>query len=329
MRSSALFLVLALAACTARRPPSLDYAPAGESRETWRFSFDHEARYDGHDLLRRADGSIEWVQTAGDFQTRARTFSPPGGEGPRVDLVTVWTLGTRSYYDALARELEGADLVVAATRVKKDASQIPLGEGYVTGLHRLADLFPPLVSFLDADGIAWRGSFASVPLTTEDLAVLEGERSLMAKGVEETRARVERIKDGHDADLALHELILNGFVAGDGQFSEKDVRLRPGESVPDPRFDVTETLASRTAEAARATTPESRQAAIFDAFLAHRLPELCLAMIANAPHARKIVVLAPGRTSEGLGARLRARGWRVVRESWWTAIPLLSGHAGH
>ncbi len=335
MRSRAPLLVLALplAACAARRPPALDYSPSLESRETYRYSFDHEARYDGHDLLHRPDGSLDWVQTAGDFQTRVRTFSPPGGEGPRVDVVTVWTLGTSAYYDSLARELEGADLVVAALRVKKDEHrspfQMPLGERYTNGLRRLAALFPPLLSFLDADGIAWQASFAPVPLTADDMALLESERSLLAKGVEETRALVERIKDGHDADMALHELILNGFVAGDGQSSEKDVRLGPGESVAEPRFDVTETLASRTAEAARAHDPESRQEAIFDAFLAHRLPELCLGTIANAPHARRIVVLAPARTSQGLGARLRARGWRVVRETWWTAIPILSAHAPH
>ncbi len=315
------FVLLALAGCRPAELKPLDYAPPPEAREDYHFAPDRSLRYDGH-WVRDEIGE----QTAGDLETRARSFTPQGKDAPWVDLVTVSPLGTKAYYESVARLIDAdrPQVVVTAIGLKGDESDGRRARRRDLDLDRARDIqaiFPDLT--FPRDALSWDERFQGPQFSADDVAFIESLSASARRLTDEERKDLERLADWVGSDVLLHFAILNELLedSTEARVSETSPPLEDGK----PRYASYE---EALAAANKLGAPE-RDTARVHAFMGYRLPRCMLeAMdLSAALGARRIVLLAVPESSLGLSLELASRGYTLERELWLKAVPLLSGHA--
>jgi hypothetical protein len=315
------FVLLALVGCRPAELRPLDYAPPPGARELYHFTPDRALRYDGH-WVRDSVGE----QMAGDVETRARSFAPPDKDTPWVDLVTVSPLGTKAYYDSVARLLDSdrPQVIVTAIGLKGDESdprRARRGRDLEDDRARdIRALFPDLT--FPRDALPWDERCQPPQFTADDVAVIESMSASARHLTDEEREDLERLASWVGSDVLLHFAILNELM-------EDSTEVSVGETTP-PLEDEKPRYASyedALAAANKLGKPE-RDTARMHAFMGYRLPVCMLeAMdLAAAMGARRIVLLTVPECSLRLSLELTSRGYKVERERWLKAIPLLSDH---
>jgi hypothetical protein len=298
----------------------LDLSPPAAERGLWRYEGSGYQRYDGHANGRvyvLEDGETrdleieEDTQDAGDFETRARTFTR--ADGLTVEVVAVTPLAEPAYFESVTAQVASADAVLAAVPVSGDERLGKLPEEVVAA-RVLRGVMEALDLRLVFVGQALRATDQRWAHPRVDEKVLARRRAVMPSETQVDKA-LEGLRElvaDYGADVVIHYLVM--------------ARVSPPMEVNHARRGPIGEEGFALEPPAPAGTPTGADD-VTDDFVweARTLRDACLSSLEpllTQGGARRIAVLAPPVTCRALAGALQAQGFVCSEERWLRAIRL-------